>query len=103
MAAPLTKSQFAFELPNLSYVDASLEEPSLRYMPRPAAAPRGLGAWLAARAAAVSAWRKQHAAIAELEMMSDRELMDIGLNRGDFGRIFDTERNHDLVRRGASA
>ena len=40
MAAPLAKSQFAFELPNLSYVDASLEEPNLRYMPRPVAAPQ---------------------------------------------------------------
>src|SRR5208337_5280778 len=30
MSAPIAKSQFAFELPNLTYIDASLEEPNLR-------------------------------------------------------------------------
>jgi uncharacterized protein YjiS (DUF1127 family) len=103
MSAPIAKSQFAFELPNLSYVDAKLEEPNLRAFPQPVVAPQGFGAWLASCVAAVANWRKQQAALAELEMMTDHELMDIGLTRGDFGRVFDADHNRDLVRRGAAA
>ena len=76
MSAPIAKSQFAFELPNLSYVDASLEEANLR-----AAVPPGKPHGLSALFAAFRAWREKQAAINELEMMSDRELADIGLSR----------------------
>jgi hypothetical protein len=35
--------------------------------------------------------------MAELQAMSDRELMDVGLNRGDLQRVFDPVYNRDLV------
>jgi len=102
MSAPIAKSQFAFELPNLSYVDASLEEPNLRVIPQRAVEPHGFGAWLTGRVAAYVARRKHLAALAELEMMTDHELMDVGLTRGDIDRVFDVDHNRDLVRRNAS-
>ncbi len=105
MSAPIGKSQFSFELPNLSYVDASLEEPNLRVAPV-FAQPRqqaGLGAWLARQFAAVVAWRRQQVALAELELMSEHELSDIGLSRADLSRLFDPAHNRDLIERGAAA
>ena len=99
MAAPIAKSDLSFQLPNLSYVDARWEEPSLRSIARPQA-PQGFGAWLAARFTALRAWHQRQDALAELEMMSERELMDIGLNRGDLHRVFQPEFNQDLLRRG---
>lgn len=91
MSALTSKSQFAFELPNLTYVDASLEEAQFR-APAEVSKPRGFGAWTAT----FRAWREKQAAISELEMMSDRELADIGLSRGDVHRVFDDAYNRDL-------
>ena len=91
MSAPIAKSQFVFELPNLSYVDASLEEANLRAAVPPSK-PRGLSALFAA----FRAWREKQVAINELEMMSDRELADIGLSRADVHRVFDRSYNQDL-------
>jgi uncharacterized protein YjiS (DUF1127 family) len=96
MSVPTAKSQFAFELPNLSYVDASLEEANLR-LAAPPSKPRGLGAWIAA----FRTWRENRTARAELQMLSDRELADIGLNRSDVDRVFDPARNQDLMERPA--
>jgi uncharacterized protein YjiS (DUF1127 family) len=47
----------------------------------------------------VVAWRREQVALAELEMMSDHELMDIGLNRSDLARVFNPAYNQDLVQR----
>lgn len=96
MSAPIAKNQFAFELPNLSYVDASLEEANLRVAPLPSK-PSGLRALIAA----FRTWRENRVARAELEMLSDRELADIGLNRSDLHRVFDAGHNHDLLERPA--
>ena len=98
MSAPMTKGRMAFELPKLSYIDTSWEEPVVQ----PAAQPvrrGGFSSWIAARLAAFSAWRDQARARAELRGMSDRELFDLGLNRGDVDRIFDDRFNQDLQRR----
>ncbi|MGA3401135.1 MAG: DUF1127 domain-containing protein [Acetobacteraceae bacterium] len=91
MSALTSKSQFAFELPNLTYIDASLEEANFR-APAVPSQPHGLSAWIAA----FRAWREKQVAINELEMMSDRELADIGLNRADVHRVFDDAFNQDL-------
>jgi len=91
MSALTSKSQFAFELPNLTYIDASLEEANFR-APAVPSRPHGLSAWIAA----FRAWREKQVAINELEMMSDRELADIGLNRADVHRVFDDAFNQDL-------
>jgi uncharacterized protein YjiS (DUF1127 family) len=99
MSAPLTKNQMAFELPKLSYIDISWEEPVVR----PSAEPvrkHGFASWLASGADAVRTWRARERAITELSLMSDRELYDVGLNRGDMERIFDDRFNQDLKARG---
>jgi uncharacterized protein YjiS (DUF1127 family) len=98
MSAPITKSQMAFELPRLSYIDTRWEEPVVQ----PNAEPRrehGFASWIAARLAVYRSWRANSRALGELGRMSDRELFDIGLNRGDLDRVFDRRFNHDLVAR----
>jgi uncharacterized protein YjiS (DUF1127 family) len=97
MSAPIAKDRLAFQLPNLTYVDARYEEPNLRasFVEQP----RGFGVWLAARMTAFRAWREKNAALAELEGMSEHELADIGLSRADLHRLFDPAHNQDLVAR----
>ncbi|HUB12472.1 MAG TPA: DUF1127 domain-containing protein [Acetobacteraceae bacterium] len=97
MSAPIAKSQFTFELPNLTYVDASQEEANFR-LPVSAEKPHGFRALVAA----FHAWREKQAAIAELELMTDRELMDIGLTRSDVHRVFNDNFNGDLRDRMAA-
>ncbi len=91
MSAPIAKNQFAFELPNLTYVDAHFEEPTLREAAAPVAPPQGFGDWIAARIAGVRTWRENRMAMAEMEMMTDHELLDIGLTRADLPRVFDAQ------------
>ena len=98
MSAPMTKSQLAFELPSLSYIDTRWEEPAVQ----PAVVPvrkHGFASWIAARVAALRTWQENSRALAELSGMSDRELLDVGLNRGDLRRIFDDRLNQDLMER----
>jgi uncharacterized protein YjiS (DUF1127 family) len=83
MSAPIAKNQLNFELPQLSYVDASLEEANLR-APAPPRKSRGLVATLVA---AFRTWQDKRAALFDLDRMTDRELADIGLNRGDIYRV----------------
>jgi uncharacterized protein YjiS (DUF1127 family) len=99
MSAPLTKTQMAFELPKLSYIDTSWEEPDVRTAPTPDRK-HGFASWFATRIDAVRSWRARDRAMAELSLMSDRELFDVGLNRGDVDRIFDDRFNQDLRSRG---
>jgi len=96
MSKPIAKSQFAFQLPLLSYVDVHLEEPELGTPVSPRKS-RGILAFIAA----FKAWREKNAAMADLSMMTDRELADIGLTRSDLGRVFDRRLNGDL--RGRTA
>ena len=105
MSVHTADSQFTFELPRMSYIDAKWEEPNLR---APAATPSGvrkggLAAWLSRQAAAFVAWRRDSEAAGELSAMSDRELLDIGLSRADVGRVFDPAFNEDLRQRGTGA
>jgi uncharacterized protein YjiS (DUF1127 family) len=102
MSAHTANTQFSFELPSMSYIDAKWEEPNLR---APAALPSavrrgGLAAWLSRRIAAFKAWNLEKEATVELMSMTDRELMDIGLSRSDVPRVFDAVFNADLRQRG---
>jgi uncharacterized protein YjiS (DUF1127 family) len=99
MSAPMTKSQMAFELPRLSYIDTRWEEPVVQPAAQPASR-HGVAAWLAARIVRFSAWRARARTLTELHCLSDRELIDVGLNRGDFDRMFDARYNQDLRSRG---
>ena len=102
MSVHTAKSQYSFELPSMSYIDARWEEPNLRTPPvSPRVARRGgLAAWLSHRLAAFLAWRRDSQATAELSSMSDRELLDIGLTRADITRVFAPDLNADLRQRG---
>lgn len=105
MSAHTADSQFSFQLPSLSYIDAKWEEPSLR---APAAAPRtirspGLAAWLSRRVATIVTSYRNSQAAAELAAMSDYELADIGLTRSDLFRVFQPGFNQDLGQRSAAA
>lgn len=97
MSAHITNTQFSFELPSLSYIDAKWEEPNLRAPAAPAKPRRrGLFALLAHPVATFAAWRRDSQAAADLALMSDRELLDIGLTRSDLPRVFDPAFNQDL-------
>jgi len=101
MSAPMTKSQMAFELPRLSYIDTRWEEPVVQ----PAVEPvreHGFASWIAARVAAYRTWRENVRARAELNNMTDRELFDVGLNRGDLQRVFDDRFNRDLLKHSST-
>ena len=102
MSAPMTKGQMAFELPRLSYIDTRWEEPAVQAIPQPVREHR-FAAWMASRIASFHTWRENARARVELNNMSDRELFDVGLTRGDFGRIFDQRFNQDLMTRRRSA
>jgi len=95
----MTKSQMAFELPKLSYIDTRWEEPAVQGVARPVRK-HGIALWIASRVEAYRAWRAQARAMTELANMSDRELFDIGLNRGDVARVFSDGINQDLLARG---
>jgi uncharacterized protein YjiS (DUF1127 family) len=97
LSAPIAKNQLAFELPKLSYIDASLEEPNLREPTYHHGTRHGLGAWLAERVATLAKWKRRRQDLAELRAMTDRELSDISLNRGDLARVFTPEYNKDLL------
>jgi uncharacterized protein YjiS (DUF1127 family) len=94
----MTKSQMAFELPRLSYIDTRWEEPAVQAVPQPVREHR-FAAWMATRIAAFRTWRENARARTELNNMSDRELFDVGVTRGDFDRIFDHRFNRDLLTR----
>jgi uncharacterized protein YjiS (DUF1127 family) len=100
MSAQLAKADFVFKLAtSQSYIDDDYDP-----TPLPAAqpAPRGLlrqiGDGLAYLALSVKGWAAKQATLSELGLMSDRELADIGLSRGDLPRVFDAEFVADHVR-----
>jgi uncharacterized protein YjiS (DUF1127 family) len=99
MTATVSKSQLAFQLPKLSYVDASWEEPNLHTQTREER-PHGFADFLAGLVASFRAWRERSAALNELSMMDDRELADIGINRSDLPRVFTAEFQKEMVARG---
>jgi uncharacterized protein YjiS (DUF1127 family) len=102
MNAHTFNSQF-FELPSLSYIDTAWEEQSQR-IPVEIGGPSrktGLGRWFANRVDAVKTWRRDARAASELAVMSDHQLMDVGLTRSDLTRVFQPEFNEDLRQRGA--
>jgi uncharacterized protein YjiS (DUF1127 family) len=88
----------AFELPHLSYIDTRWEEPVVQPKAEPVRE-HGFASWIAARVAAYRTWRQNGRARAELNRMTDRELFDVGLNRGDLDRMFDDRFNQDLLTR----
>jgi uncharacterized protein YjiS (DUF1127 family) len=99
MTAPVSKSQLAYELPKLSYVDASWEEHNRRAAVQDEPS-RGFADWLAGLVKAFRAWREREVAVSELSMMDDRELADIGINRSDVQRVFSADFQREMKSRG---
>jgi uncharacterized protein YjiS (DUF1127 family) len=103
MSAHTANSQYRFELPSMSYIDAKWEEPNLLRTPtlEPSVVRKGgLAAWLSRQVAAFVSWRRDREASIELASMSDHELTDIGLSRADVSRVFKPDFNEDLRQRG---
>ncbi len=86
MNAPVTQDQLNYSLGNLSYVDYSFAEPPVTTVETPK---RSLGEWLISVVTAFVAWRRRQATLREMDMLTDRELSDIGLSRTDLPRVFD--------------
>lgn len=68
--------------------DGSFALPGLSSEPR-AHRPAGVGAKLVAAVRWFAELPRRQAVLEELSALSDRELSDIGLNRGDLPRVFD--------------
>jgi uncharacterized protein YjiS (DUF1127 family) len=86
MSAPIAKDQFSFSLGNVSYIGPAYEDAQTPFV-KPRA--RGVGQWFSAFVAAVGAWRQRQAVLQEMQLMTDRELSDIGLSRADLARVFE--------------
>lgn len=95
MTTTVSTAHFVYELPRDTYINARLEEPV--WLPADPREPKpGLSARIAQRVAVFAAWKRQLAQAAELNGMTDRELADIGLNRGDLNRVFSAEHQAEL-------
>jgi len=86
MNAPIAKDQLTFSLGNLSYIDHSYDDAPVAVVE---AHRRGFGEWIAGRLSSLADWRHRRAVIAEMALMTDHELADIGLSRSDLPRVFD--------------
>jgi uncharacterized protein YjiS (DUF1127 family) len=100
MSAPLAKTDFVFKLAtSQSYIDDAYDPTPLAAAQ---AAPRGLlrriGDGVTFVAQSVKTWAARQATLSEMGMMSDRELADIGLSRGDLCRVFDADFAADHAR-----
>ncbi len=100
MSAPISKTQFSLDVPNLSYVNAKWEEPNLAAA-QTVEKPHGFTSWLGGLVTAFRVWRQRDIALGELSMMTDRELMDIGLTRGDLGHVFSANFRREMGNRAA--
>jgi len=86
MNAPLAKDQFTFSLGNMSYIGASYED-ATAYPAQEAR--QASGGWITRGVLAITEWYRRQTVLGEMEMMTDRELADIGLSRADVARVFD--------------
>ena len=86
MNAPVTKDQFTLSLGNLTYVDSTYDDVPAEI---PAESTHGVRQWFERRVTAFAEWRRRQETLREMEMLTDRELADIGLTRSDLPRVFD--------------
>lgn len=93
MSAPLAKTDFVFKLAtSQSYIDGNYDpRPLPAAQPAPRSLLRLIGDGVAFAVQGVKSWASRQTTLSEMETMSDRELSDIGLSRGDLPRVFDPE------------
>ena len=95
MNAPVTKDQFTFSLGNVSYIDSSYEDaPALV----PAEPKHAIRDWFNRQLGALAEWHRRQETLREMEMLTDRELADIGLSRSDLPRVFEASFAADHAR-----
>jgi uncharacterized protein YjiS (DUF1127 family) len=97
MNAPLTREQLA----RLSSDTLAYHGQYVEGLGDPIGTPAPDGAfarWARGLVARLSAYRERRATLNELAQLSDRDLADIGLSRGNLPRVFDPEfaRAHDM-------
>lgn len=81
----ITNDQMNFSLGNLSYIGPAYDEGA-----KPLVKPQKRGTrWFHTLLAVFADWRRRRAVMAEMAMMTDRELADIGISRCDLSRVFD--------------
>jgi uncharacterized protein YjiS (DUF1127 family) len=101
MNASVSQDQLVLKLSNsLSYIDSDYDPFVPAAAPRQQPKPRGFGRWIADLVAGFATMPRRWATVRELEMMSSRELADIGLTRGDVGRVFDGDFIQEHAARG---
>ena len=88
MSTHIANDRMTFSLGNLSYIDASYDE----QLPVPPA-PRKRSIFTRWRE-----WHQRRQVAAELGLMTDRELADMGLSRTDVSRVFDPGFDADRAR-----
>ena len=86
MSAPMTKDQFSFSLGNQSYIGPDFDD-----APTYGNAIERGRSLLGRLVGFFVEWRRHQVVLQEMEMMTDRELADIGLARADLPRVFDPE------------
>ncbi len=96
----MAKTDFVFKLTtSQSYIDRDYDPtPARTAQPGPRGLLRVIGDGLAFAANGMKNWVSKHGTLAEMEKMSDRELADIGLSRGDLPRVFDADFAADHAR-----
>jgi uncharacterized protein YjiS (DUF1127 family) len=96
----MAKTDFVFKLTaSQSYIDRDYDPtPARAAQPAPRGLLRAIGDGLASAANGVKDWMSKQGTLAEMEKMSDRELADIGLSRGDLPRVFDVDFAADHAR-----
>jgi uncharacterized protein YjiS (DUF1127 family) len=89
----MAKTDFVFKLTtSQSYIDRDYDPtPARAAQPVPRGLLRAIGDGVAFAASGVKNWVSRHRTLERMEMMSDRELADIGLTRGDLPRVFDAD------------
>src|SRR4051812_2688129 len=74
-----------FSLGDQSYIGPSYEEADA---PVVKSVKQGAG-WMVGLVARLADWQRRRAVMAEMALMTDHELADIGLTRSDLPRVFD--------------
>ncbi len=100
MSAPLAKSDFVFKLAtSQTYIGGDYDPtPVVEAPPAPRGVFRQIGDGLAFVVQSVKGWVARQSTLAEMGIMSDRELSDIGLSRADLPRVFDADFANDHAR-----
>ena len=89
MNAPLAKEQIALLMSDSLTYRTPVVQGTDGTLVTPQPSGRGLMARMRAAIAHLKELPRRRAVLDELSLLTDRELADLGLNRGELGRVFD--------------